>query len=272
MKRLYIQIIAALAQNPFLYNFLTGRIYQGGAKAVCTPGLNCYSCPAAAFSCPIGALQAGLADRRIRFPFYVVGFLLLIGVTLGRFVCGFLCPFGLLFDLLYRIPFFKKIRTFPGDRALRYLKYVLLAVFVLLLPAFFMDGPAYCRFICPQGTLQGGVLLLLGNRLLWPLVGALYAWKVGILIAVLLLSLLLYRPFCKYLCPLGAVYGLCNPFSLYRLRVNREQCVGCGVCKTVCRMGVDPIKTPNSPECIRCGACAQSCPKGALRQEWSVKS
>jgi len=264
-NRLRIQLLAALAQNPFLHNLLTGSIYQGGAKAVCTPGLNCYSCPAAAFACPIGALQAGLADRRIRFPFYVIGFLLLLGALLGRLICGFLCPFGLLSDLLYKIPFFKKIRSFPGDKLLRYLKYILLVVFVLLLPAFFMSAPAYCKFICPQGTLQGGVLLLLADRVLWPLVGALYYWKLGLLIAVLLLSLLLYRPFCKYLCPLGAIYGLCNSFSLLRLRCDRESCTRCGACARACRMGVDPEKTPNHPECIRCGDCVSACPADALR-------
>ena len=267
-KRLHIQILAALAQNPFLSGLITGKIYQGGAKAFCTPGLNCYSCPAAALSCPLGALQSGLSDRHVRFPFYVLGFLLLTGTVLGRAVCGFLCPFGLLFDLLYKIPFFKKIRGFRGDKQLRTLKYVLLAVFVLLLPAFFMDAPAYCKFLCPQGTLQGGVLLLLRDRVLWQLVGALYYWKLGILIAVLLLSLLIYRPFCKYLCPLGAIYGLCNPIALYRLSVNREKCTDCGACAKVCSMRVNPKKTPGHPECIRCGDCVRACSAEALRVGW----
>jgi len=263
--RKIIQTLALLGSNAYIAGFVSGRIYRGRLKTVCFPGLNCYSCPGAVASCPLGSLQAVLGTSEYRFSFYVTGLVVGFGVLLGRFVCGFLCPFGLLFDLLYRIPFVKKIRSFPGDKLLRYLKYALLLVFVLLLPAFFMDAPAYCKFICPQGMLQGGVFLLLLNRALWPLIGILYAWKLGILIVVLLLSLVLYRPFCKYLCPLGAIYGLCNPVSLLRLRLDATKCISCGACSHCCHMGVNPQKTQGHPECIRCGECVKACPRGALK-------
>ena len=83
-----IQLGAALASNPFLMNFLHGRISRTGLKAVCVPGLNCYSCPAAAASCPIGALQAVIGSSKFQFAWYVVGFLIFAGALLGRVVCG----------------------------------------------------------------------------------------------------------------------------------------------------------------------------------------
>ena len=99
-----IQLGATLASNPFLMNFLHGKIFRGGLKAACVPGLNCYSCPAAAASCPIGALQAVIGSSRFQAAYYVAGFLILAGVLLGRAVCGFLCPFGWFQELLHKFP------------------------------------------------------------------------------------------------------------------------------------------------------------------------
>ena len=99
----------------------------------CVPGLNCYSCPGATGACPIGSLQAVIGSWNFKMAYYVVGFLIFVGALLGRLVCGFLCPFGLIQDLLNKIPFPKKMRTFRGDKLLRKLKYVILMVFVILL-------------------------------------------------------------------------------------------------------------------------------------------
>ena len=99
-----MQAGATLLTNLHLPNFAKGTLYQGGGKHVCVPGLNCYSCPAAAASCPIGAVQAVIGSSKFHFAYYVVGFLLFIGVLLGRVVCGFLCPFGWFQELLHKIP------------------------------------------------------------------------------------------------------------------------------------------------------------------------
>ncbi len=98
------QLVAALASNPLLLNFFLGKIHKGNSKIVCVPGLNCYSCPAAAASCPIGSLQAVIGSSKFHFAYYIVGFLILIGILLGRIVCGFLCPFGWFQELLHKIP------------------------------------------------------------------------------------------------------------------------------------------------------------------------
>ena len=114
-----VQAAWALLTNSYLAGFARGTLYKGRLKGLCVPGLNCYSCPGAVGSCPIGALQSVLGSRKFGFSYYVVGFLVLVGALTGRFVCGWLCPFGLIQELLHRIPFRWKIRAFPGDRALR---------------------------------------------------------------------------------------------------------------------------------------------------------
>ena len=263
----WIQFAALLVQNANFRGFFTGKIYRGNLKKICVPGINCYSCPAAVGSCPVGSLQNFLASRPVKFPYYVLGLLLFFGALLGRAVCGFLCPFGFLQELLHRIPFpKKKIRTFRGDRLMRNLKYVILAVFVVLLPMLLPNTPAFCKYLCPAGTLEGGVPIVLfraGNINL-P-VGPLFFWKLGLSLVILALCLLLYRPFCKYLCPLGAFYGLMNPVSLVTLKRDEASCTGCGACVRTCPMQADPLHRPDSAECIRCGICTKTCPEKAIK-------
>ena len=202
-RRLAVQICAALLQNANWRGFASGTIYQGELKQVCVPGLNCYSCPGAVGACPLGSLQNSLSRQKPSFPFYVLGLLILFGALLGRAVCGFLCPFGLVQDLLFRIPFFKKIRTFPGEKYLRWLKYVIAALLVVALPLIYTGVPYFCKYVCPAGTLFGAIPLLSLDQILSDQIGPLFWWKLLVLIHVLLVSLLLSRPFCRYLCPLG---------------------------------------------------------------------
>ena len=268
-KRHRFQILWAFLTNSYLVGFAKGKIYDGKLKNLCVPGLNCYSCSGALGSCPIGAMQAVIGSWNFRMAFYVAGFLVFVGALMGRFVCGWLCPFGLIQDLLHKIPFVKKISIFRGDRLLRKLKYVIFLVFVILLPMFVVDmlgqgAPYFCKLICPAGTLEGGIPLVLLNSAMRTAVGWLYAWKNVLLVVIVLLSVVIYRPFCKYICPLGAVYSVFNPIAVFRYRVDKEACVHCGACAKACKMQVDPSETPNHPECIRCGSCKKVCPTGAI--------
>lgn len=264
-----VQILWAFLSNSYLAGFAKGKIYQGKLKNLCVPGLNCYSCPGALGSCPVGAMQAVVGSWNFKLTFYVAGFLMFTGALTGRFVCGWFCPFGLIQDLLHKIPFQKKIGIFPGDRFLRKLKYVIFLVFVILMPMFVVDllgqgAPYFCKLICPAGTLEGGLPLVLLNKGMRGAIGWLYAWKNVLLVVILVLSVIIYRPFCKYICPLGAVYSLFQPISVFRYRVDQELCTHCGACAKACKMQVDPVKSPNHPECIRCGQCKKVCPTGAL--------
>ena len=268
-KRHRFQILWAFLTNSYLVGFAKGKIYDGKLKNLCVPGLNCYSCPGALGSCPIGAMQAVIGSWNFRMAFYVAGFLVFVGALMGRFVCGWLCPFGLIQDFLHKIPFVKKISIFRGDWLLRKLKYVIFLVFVILLPMFVVDmlgqgAPYFCKLICPAGTLEGGIPLVLLNSAMRTAVGWLYAWKNVLLVVIVLLSVVIYRPFCKYICPLGAVYSVFNPIAVFRYRVDKEACTHCGACAKACKMQVDPSETPNHPECIRCGSCKKVCPTGAI--------
>ena len=263
------QALWALLTNSYLIGFVQGKIYKGDLKKLCVPGMNCYSCPGAVGSCPIGSLQAVIGSWNFKFAFYVAGFLVFVGALVGRFVCGWLCPFGLIQDLLHKLPFPKKLRTFRGDKLLRRLKYVILVVFVILLPMFLVDvmgqgAPYFCKLICPAGTLEGGLPLVLLNKAMRGAIGWLYIWKNTILIVTIVLSIIIYRPFCRYICPLGAFYSVFNKVSIYRYRVDMEKCVHCGKCAKACQMVVNPVENPNSPECIRCGRCKQACPVHAI--------
>ena len=267
--RSWIQLGATLGTNAHLRGFLTGRIYSGALKTAFVPGLNCYSCPGAVGSCPIGAMQAVVSGNKLNFSYYVFGILLLFGVLLGRLICGFLCPFGWIQQLLHKLPG-KKLRVPEKiDRPARFLKYGVLVIFVLALPAFLVDGfglgaPYFCKWICPAGTLEGGIPLVLTNVSLRSGLGFLFWWKIGLLALTILASVLIYRPFCKYVCPLGAFYALFNRVSLTRMELDDGSCVSCGRCERECPMQVQVLKNINSAECIRCGRCAQVCPTGAI--------
>lgn len=278
-KRLLLQALWTALTNGYLYGYLNGTIYKGRGKLLCVPGLNCYSCPGALGACPIGALQAVLSAKKFRFSCYVFGFLLLFGSAFGRFICGWFCPFGMVQDLLHRIPLGKKRRTLPGERYLRLVKYGVLVLLVILLPSVAVNvagigKPWFCQYLCPSGTLMGGIPLLLGNPELREAAGWLFSWKMGILFFIAVLSVKLPRPFCRYLCPLGAIYGAFQPVSLFRLKIHEESCTACGSCRSVCPMDVKVRKKPNSAECIRCGACVNVCPAGAIEKVgiWRVKN
>lgn len=275
--RTWFQIAFAAVTNGYLIGFAKGKIFTGKTKAVCLPGLNCYSCPGALGSCPIGSLQSVLADRNYKFSFYVVGFLIFVGVIFGRFVCGWLCPFGLVQDLLYKIPFPKKLKKLPGDKWLKYLKYVILVGFVIVLPLTVLDivgqgQPWFCKYICPSGTLFAGIPLIAANKPLQAVLGWLFTWKTAILVVLIVLSVFVYRPFCRYLCPLGAVYGLFNPIAFMRFKVDEEKCTHCSVCQKSCKFDIPVYEKPNSVECIRCGDCKRNCPHGAINYSFDWRA
>ena len=289
--RLVIQAFFAALCNGYVKGFAQGRIFDGKTKYVCVPGMNCYSCPAAVGACPIGSLQATLAGRDYKLSMYVIGLLVLFGVFFGRFVCGFLCPFGLVQDLLNRfgnfcfrtglplkIPFVRKIRlvggrrlgAMHGEKFLRCLRFVFLAVFVVLLPLFVIDitglgEPWFCKWVCPVGTLEGGIPLVLLNSAMRGAAGFLFKWKLLILAFTLFFSVVVYRPFCRYICPLGALYGIFNKISFYRLKVDESKCTRCGACESACKLSVPVFKNPDSMDCIRCGECESACPHGAIK-------
>lgn len=224
-------------------------------------------------ACPIGSFQSVVGSSKFNFSYYVTGTLILLGVLLGRFVCGFLCPFGWLQELLHKIPG-KKFST-KKLKPLTYIKYVVLLFAVVLLPVLVvndvgMGDPFFCKYICPQGVLEGAIPLAIANAGIRSALGHLFTWKLAVLIAVVVLSVLFYRPFCKWICPLGAFYALMNKVSLLGIQVDACKCVSCGKCSKVCQMDVDVVRAPNHAECIRCGKCIGACPVDAISYRYGL--
>lgn len=265
-RRRIIQLYAALLTNANIKGLFTGMIYMGGSKNMCVPGLNCYSCPSTVGSCPLGALQNALYGSGTKTPVYMLGILALFGIMLGRVICGFLCPTGLLQDLLYKIKT-PKLKKNKITRILSYFKYVLLIGLVIAVPLAFMlqnfAVPGFCKYICPSGTLGGAILLLI-NPINADMIGALdglFTWKFAVLVVILLASVFMYRPFCRFVCPLGAIYGFFNKIALLGVKVEKDKCTDCGLCVAHCKMD---IKHVGDHECINCGECIKVCPTKAI--------
>jgi ferredoxin-type protein NapH len=275
--RIVSQTASLLLGNLYFRGWADGSIYPGRSKMFCIPGLHCYSCPSSVLACPVGTLQgilsangflggiaSGRADSLILLG--VLGFLLALGFLAGRIACAWVCPFGFLQELLFRIP--SRKLTVPASW--RNGKYLVLLLFVLVLPMTLRvvpgagGDPWFCKVICPAGTLFAG----------WPLVlihnegafqtGFLFTWKSAVLVLILLWSVASKRPFCRVLCPLGALWGLAGKVSVFRMQIG-DSCIECDRCRAVCPTDIAIHREVDSAECIRCGRCVPVCPAGAIR-------
>lgn len=260
-----MQLYFALLFNANLKGFVSGNIYKGNTKQFCAPGINCYSCPGAVAACPLGSLEGSFsADRSTLF--YVGGILLLYSLMFGRMICGWLCPFGLVQELMYKLKT-PKLKKGPVTRVLSWLKYIILVFFVFVVPIAyaFRDTPfpAFCKFICPAGTLEGGVGLLSNavNASYFSMLGPLFTWKFMLMVSILIGCVFIFRLFCRFICPLGALYGLFNKISIFGVKVEDHKCVNCGLCVKHCKMDIRHV---NDHECISCGECIDVCPTQAI--------
>jgi ferredoxin-type protein NapH len=252
------QIIASIITLGHAPAIWTGNIYQGSLKSACVPILNCWGCPLSLFSCPIGGLQHFLNLHL--FPFYIIGFFGVIGMIVGRMVCGWLCPFGLLQDILQKIKTIKLRLPYW----MTYIKYGVLIIVAGFIAWFTME-PWFCK-LCPAGIIEAGIPLVLADKTgdIRALVGWLFWTKIAILFLIVIFSILIKRFFCRVFCPIGAIYSLFNRFSLVHLRIDKEKCPTCGFCATICPMDINVYDNPNQKECIRCLECVKKCPSVAV--------
>ena len=270
-KRRLIQLYSALLFNSYLKGYITGDIFKGMTKNVCTPGLNCYSCPGAVTSCPLGALQNAFSASNKTAPYYMVGIVMLYGIIFGRWICGWLCPFGLIQDLLHKIKT-PKLKKSPFTRVLSFFKYVLLILFAIILPLIYMVKdfplPGFCKYICPAGTIGGALGLLINpnNEGMFSMLGPLFTWKFVLAVGLVAGMIFVYRIFCRFVCPLGAIYGLFNKFSLFGITLDKSKCINCGKCISVCEMDIRHV---GDHECISCGKCIGVCPTKAISYKGS---
>ena len=257
--RRYVQLLAAVLYNCNWKGFAEGRIWQGKSKGLCVPGLNCYSCPSAVAACPLGSIQTALISSRYKIPYYLLGTVLLMGLLLGRMICGFLCPFGFLQELLYKIPS-PKLKKSRVTRGLSWIKYGVLVIFVILIPIVSF-APGFCKYICPVGTLEAGIPLTALQENLRKLVGGLFSWKVFLMALIVLGCVFAYRAFCRFLCPLGAIYSFFQPMAFFGISVDETKCTHCGSCVRNCKMDIQRVC---DRECIQCGECIDKCPANAI--------
>ena len=264
-KRKIMQLYFALLFNANLKGFVSGNIYKGQSKQFCVPGINCYSCPGAIGACPLGSLQGSFSADKSTI-YYVAGILLLYCVMFGRMICGWLCPFGLIQELIYKIPT-PKLKKSPVTRILSYLKYVILVFFVFIVPITyaFRDTPlpTFCKYICPAGTIEGGLALLANkaNSSYFSMLGPLFTWKFLVMVSIVVGSVFAFRLFCRFLCPLGGLYGLFNKFSFFGIKLEQSKCIDCGKCISHCKLDIRHV---GDQECISCGECIDVCPTQAI--------
>ncbi|HDQ73151.1 MAG TPA: 4Fe-4S binding protein [Chloroflexi bacterium] len=258
-RRPIVQIISALTLN----SYFTQRITRG----LPCPALNCYACPAASFACPIGSIQHFVGRRKV--PLYVLGVVGLVGALIGRASCGWFCPFGWFQELVYRLPV-PKLRL---PNRFNWSRYVILVALVFVVP-FLTADPWFCK-LCPAGTLEAGIPVVLLSADVRALIGPFYWLKIALLAATVGWMGVTRRPFCRWLCPLGALWAPFNPISAFRLRVDRETCTCCNRCQAVCPVDIRVHEDPTSGACIRCLACIRVCPTGCISVEsprWTMEA
>jgi len=225
---------------------------------ICSPVFHCYACPLSTFACPIGVI-AQFGALHI-FPFMAVGLLIAVGALFGSLICGWVCPFGFLQDLGAKAPTPK----FDPPKWAGYLRYAVLIGTVLAVPYFFgEEHPLFICRVCPAGALEAAVPNMAGQAI----AGQQIAWpntvKLTILGLFLIAIFFMKRPWCRILCPLGAIFSLFNRVSAFFLRFNADKCTDCKQCHKLCEYGIEPEKRPNDLRCNRCLECIR-CGPGAL--------
>jgi len=220
------------------------------------PFFYCYGCPWAAAACPIGLLQTHAALGP--FPFYAIGTLGIFGLTLGRFWCGWGCPFGTVQDMvswIRRRNDFISLPPFPWTG--------LIVLVGVLITAWIAAETLFCK-VCPAGSLFAAIPHRIASSEFS--FGTFFYVHLATLAVALILFFVIGRFWCRYLCPLGSLFGLFNRASFLKVRVAAGSCVNCEECLNVCPVNIQaPEDIERSSSCIRCGKCIDACPHGSIK-------
>ena len=185
-------------------------------------------------------------------------------VLVGRFFCGFFCSFGAVQDLLWfgshrlRALFPGKRNLKKADRIFRFAKYAVLFYFII----FVWSGVTAVKTAGPWQVF--GQYVSFGH---WPGLKPLLSVGGILLLVIFIGSLFVQRFFCRYFCPMGAIYSLISQTSFLKIDKPRKECGKCHLCTSKCTMGMDLTKKDRiaGGECISCQKCVSWCPKGNAR-------
>lgn len=266
-KRRLVQFVTAILLTCNFTAFMAEWRFFGN---VCLPIIHCNACPLTWFNCPIYAISEWIQFREVPWgtlaPWMLIGIIGGIGALLGRFFCGWVCPMGLLQDLLHGIPSPK----FSLPALLRWVKYGFL--FIAVGAAAYWVGKEsllfFCKY-CPVATIEVAVPQMIVDHD-W----AMDTWRIlrfSVLVLVLVLVVFNVRSFCKVMCPVGALVAVANKFSIFTIRIDPAKCTHCGKCDKSCPMGV-PVENSSRTkrsvnrhtECIECLKCEEVCPVNAI--------
>lgn len=240
-------LIAILALSTAL-----GILHQvSGVKPVSVDAL----CPFGGIESLWSVISSGTLLAKIAWSsFILLGATLLAAILFRRAFCGNFCPLGTLQELFGWVGkklFGKTYRVPEGlDRWLRYLKYVVLVVFLALTV---MLGTLAIRPYDPWVAYHH----LLDDELFT-------GFLVGFIILMLTIvgSLVYDRFFCKYLCPMGAALTPFSKAGLFKIKRQAHTCINCSACDRVCpvNLPVSRLDVVKDAECLDCDACVNACP------------
>ena len=255
------------------------RVAGVAPVARCTAGvfpfLNCQACEMATGACPIGQVQNSLLAGT--FPALAVGVIVATVSALGRWICGWLCPFGLFSDIVDRA----SSRRWTPSHRWRAGGFVVAALLLVAVEVLAFAGvrniAPFCSTVCASGKLYGLLpyyaTTAAGEVARLPESGGQAAFIYhAVLFALLIVAAIAIsgRAFCRYLCPLGAMLGLGNRIAAVRIAHHDHFCTGCDRCLEHCPMGIDLANRDFLTEtsCIRCGRCVAICKQGARTWEF----
>lgn len=217
----------------------------------------------------IGSIIISIIGGSFVFTEYLGSIILILGVFLvtivwGRYFCGFICSFGAMQDLLNAIgklvPFKVKIPE-KADKYLKLLKYAVLAFVVIGVWGFSVTGD----LIWSPWTVFG----MYSSLSAWSSLEYFLTLGGAFLLLIIIGSLFIERFFCKYLCPLGALFALVSRTRLNPIKRRSEKCGSCKLCTAKCSMSIPLYKYDevSSGECINCLKCTEVCQNDNITTE-----